>query len=74
MSNNLIERQLDLVINLLESLPNRMCDALDKRQELLKAMEMERVKADIEFYSNNRREINKMMFGYDSPNIENKET
>lgn len=73
MSNHRIECQLDLVINLLESLPDRMCEALDKRQELLKAMQVERVKADIEFYSNNRREINKMMFGYTDPDIENKD-
>lgn len=63
MSNHTLEKQLDLVISLLETLPERMCDEIEVRQEVKKALEVERIKLDIEFYQSNLATINRAMFG-----------
>lgn len=38
MSNHTLEKQLDLVINLLETLPKRMCDEVEKRDGIKKEL------------------------------------
>jgi len=61
MSNQSLEKRFDILINLLETLPKRMCDELEKRHELNKALQ---VQSEIEFYSNNADEINEFMYGF----------
>ena len=61
MSNHTIEKQLELVINLLETLPKRMCDEMEKRHEIRKAMQFE---SEIEFYANNHDELDKFLQGF----------
>lgn len=60
MSKDSVERLLDVMINLLEKLPSRIADEMEKRHEIRKEMQ---VQAEIEFYSENRDEINKFMYG-----------
>lgn len=64
-----IDAKLDSIISLLETLPQRMCDEIEIRQEVKKALEVERIKQDIEFYQNNLAVINRAMFGI-NPSIE----
>lgn len=67
MSNHTIERQLDLVINLLESLPDRMINAINADSNAKKALRVKELQNEMEFLHNNQKEINKMMFGVDYP-------
>ncbi len=61
MSNHHLEKQLELVINLLETLPIRMCDEMEKRHEIRKAFQCE---SEIEFYAENHEELKKFMSGF----------
>lgn len=61
MSNHHIEKQLELVINLLETLPKRMCDEMEKRHEIRKAFQRE---SEIEFYAENHEELDKFLQGF----------
>lgn len=61
MSNHHIEKQLNLVINLLETLPKRMCDEMEKRHEIRKAFQ---IQAEIEFYAENHEEIDRFLQGF----------
>lgn len=61
MSNHTLEKQLNLVINLLETLPKRICDEMEKRNEIRKEFQME---SEIEFYANNREELDQFLQGF----------
>lgn len=63
MNTEKIETALNEIISLLETLPERMCDEIEIRQEVKKALEVERIKQDIEFYQSNLAVINRAMFG-----------
>lgn len=65
MSNHTLEKQLDLVISLLETLPERMCDEIERRHEAKKVLEKLRLEADIEFHYNNISTLNKAIYGYE---------
>lgn len=58
MSSHTLEKQLNLVINLLETLPKRMCDEMEKRHEIRKEFQ---IQSEIEFYANNHDELDKFL-------------
>lgn len=60
MSTRTLENQLDLVINLLESLPDRMIQAIEKSEEAKKSLAIKRINEEMEVARNNIREIMKM--------------
>ena len=62
-----LEEKLDSIISLLETLPQRMCDEIEVRQDVKKALEVEKLKENIEIYKNNIEEIQKLIF---SENLE----
>lgn len=61
----ILEGNLRMIIHLLESLPFRMADEIEKREDLKKQMEIKRINSELDFLHNNQRELNKMMFGVD---------
>lgn len=72
MSNQTIEKQLNLLINLLETLPNRMCNEMEKRDEFRKKSHIENLKSEMEFFRKNNKEINKsIMSGLQAINLDN---
>lgn len=68
MSNHKLEKQLELVINLLETLPKMICDEMEKRNEIRKAFQIE---SEIEFYANNHEELKKFFQGFSSEKMGN---
>lgn len=61
--SDMIQRQLDLVINLLETLPKRFCDEMEKRESIQKEKKCKKIQADLDFYAQNVNELNKFMSG-----------
>lgn len=52
MSKDTIERQLDIVIHLLENLPRKICDEMDTREEVKRHQEREKNLLAIEMETN----------------------
>jgi len=63
MSNHQIEKKLDLLINLLETMPQRMMVELEKREELKKALRLKELQSEIDFRHEHMNELNRIMFG-----------
>lgn len=66
MSKDSVENKLDILIFLLENLPSKIADEMEKRHEIREKLQVE---AEIEFYSEHQDEINKFMYGF-KKNIE----
>jgi hypothetical protein len=60
MSNYILERKIDLMINLLETLPKRIADEMDLRESIKKATEVKRIQQDVEFHKIMIRELNEL--------------
>ena len=58
----MLERQMDLVIRLLETLPERMCVEMEKKN-IYKRYLREELREEIEFYSKHIYEINRFKQG-----------
>lgn len=67
MSNHQIELKLDLLINLIETLPQRMMAEINKKDDHERILSA-RIQADIDFDFQHAREINKMMYGIPTDN------
>lgn len=65
MTNHQSEKKLDLIINLLETLPQRMCNEFEKREEIRKTIRLKELTAEMEFLREHNSQINKMMYGVD---------
>lgn len=61
MSKDSVENKLDILIYLLENLPSKIADEMEKRHETRKNLQ---VQAEIEFYSEHKDEINQFMYGF----------
>lgn len=70
MSNEIVE-ELVCIAKLLEQLPKRICDEMEQREALRKEMQIKDIQKQIEFYSTNINEINKMMYGYQIDKVDN---
>ncbi len=68
MSNYTIERQLEIVINLLENMPSRICDEIEKREEIKKAIRMKELTLEMNCLREQNAQINKMKYGADPKN------
>ena len=69
MSNQTLERQLNLVINLLETLPKRMYDELEKRDGIKKESHIEKLKSEMDSFRKNKK-INKFMYGFQGNQVD----
>lgn len=70
MGNQTFERQIDLLINLMENLPKKMCDELDLRSAHKKTIHAKEIQAEINFHRKNIDEIHKMISVYPENNDE----
>jgi len=61
MSKDSVENKLDILIFLLENLPSKIADEMEKRHELRKKM---RIDEEMEFYTSNGDEIAKFLNGF----------
>ena len=61
MSKDSVENKLDILIFLLENLPSKIADEMEKRHELRKKM---RIDEEMEFYTSNGDEIAKLATEY----------
>lgn len=61
MTTHSLEKQLSLVINLLETLPKRLCDELERRHEISEKL---KIQSEVEFYSSNADEIREFIDGF----------
>lgn len=60
-----IDLYVDLLlklVELVESLPQRMCDEMEKREEVSKKLRMKQAEEMLESYRKSGEEINKMMY------------
>ena len=62
-----IDEQLNKLIELLETLPKRLSDEMENRDALMRAENLKRIQADIEFHNENIKQINEMIFGQYNP-------
>jgi len=57
MSNLQIERKLELIINLLETMPKRMIEEQESSKEFLKDFMIEQLQDEIEYLQQNENNI-----------------
>ena len=69
MSNEIIE-ELCYIAKLLERLPERICDEMERREALKKQQQIKEIQANLDFYATNINEINKMMYGYTNDKVD----
>ncbi len=69
MSKDILEKKLDILIKLVENLPESFLKAFEKNKEIQKQIRLKECQDDIEFCHHNIRAINKMMFGVDLPPV-----
>ena len=64
MSDDTIFLYLKEIADLLYSLPERMCDEMEKRDAIQKAKKLKELQDEIDFHHANLAEINKFMYGF----------
>jgi type III secretory pathway component EscV len=57
------------MINLLETMPQRIMIELEKREELKKALRMKQAQEDLDFQIEHMHQLNRLMYGVDTPKI-----
>lgn len=62
MTNHQCEKKLDLIINLLETLPQRMCNEIEKREEIKKTIALKELSLDMEARRASNSEIIRVMY------------
>tara|TARA_R110000868_G_scaffold136899_4_gene350175 strand:+ start:455 stop:679 length:225 start_codon:yes stop_codon:yes gene_type:complete len=72
MSNeNQVIELLGYIGNLISNLPKEICDEMENRESIKKAIRMSEIQEDLKFFKDHNTEINKMMFGFNDNKKEN---
>lgn len=66
----MIKTLVDIFFSL-QSLPERICNEMERREGLKKAQRMKELTAEMEFLREHNAQINKMMFGYENVPMDN---
>ncbi len=64
MTSHSIEKQLEIIINLLENIPSRICDELEKREEIKRSIRMKELTQEMNLLN----DYNKNKYGTDPNN------
>lgn len=70
MSKDTIEKKLDLVIYLLETMPERMMKALKVSEDARRLEKQKEIQEQMDFLKDHNVQINKMMYGYEAPKMD----
>lgn len=69
--NDVMLKTLVDILMAIENLPFRICNEMQRREELKKAQRMKELTAEMEFLREHNAQINKMMFGYENVQMDN---
>ena len=59
-----IHETMEKILESLETLPKRMCDEMESREEIKKQLKIKEIQQELEFHNIHAKEINKMMYGF----------